>query len=248
MENTSYRPDDEFNINGKGIGLTVLDFWQYAYSDLNADPRDVIAEFLVSNALGIKKSMNRQDWTLYDIDYKGVRVEVKCTGYFQTWREDGKVSERRNFSIRKAKDRRTGKYERHNDIYVFCLLNGKTREEANPLIIDNWDFYVVPTARINELCGDNNSISLSRVKKIADEMVKYEGLNEKIREYASSYINGNEQCTAKEQVVKKYIELYSPYKSQESLGINLVELTRYAKNVGKQPNELSEEEIAKFKK
>ena len=63
-------------------------------------------------------------------------------------------------------------------------------------------------------------------------------------------INGNEQCAAKEkeQVVKKYIELYSPYKSNESLGINLVELTRYAKKVGKQPNELSEEEIEKFKK
>ena len=115
----NYRSNDEFSINGKGIGLTVLDFWQYAYSDLNADPRDVIAEFLVSNALGIKESMNRQDWTLYDIDYKGVRVEVKCTGYYQTWRGDGNVSERRSFSIRKAKDRHTDKCERHNDIYVW---------------------------------------------------------------------------------------------------------------------------------
>lgn len=184
MENIGYRPNDEFNINGKGIGLTVLDFWKYAYSDLNADPRDVIAEFLVSNALDIKESINRQDWTLYDIDYKGVRVEVKCTGYFQTWREDGKVSQRRNFSIRKAKDRHTRKYERHNDIYVFCLLNGETRKEANPLIIDNWDFYVVPTSKINELCGDNNSISLSRVKKISDGRVKYEGLKDKIQIYA----------------------------------------------------------------
>ena len=153
IENVIFQPEDEFKINNKAVGLSVPDFWKYMYSDLNADPRDDVAEFLVSNALGVKTAMNRQDWTLYDINYKGLRIEVKCTGYFQTWREDGEVSKQRTYSIRKATDRKTGIHERHNDIYVFCLLNGKTREEANPLQLENWEFYVVPTSVINCECG-----------------------------------------------------------------------------------------------
>ena len=176
-----FRPEDEFKANDKSVGLNVLDFWKYMYSDLNADPRDDIAEFLVSNALGLKTSMNRQDWTLYDIEYRGLRIEVKCTGYYQTWREDGKVSSQRTFSIRKAIDRKTNVYERHNDIYVFCLLNGKTREEANPLILDNWDFFVVPTSVINHECGENKTISLSKIKKLGYKSVSYEELEKKVQ-------------------------------------------------------------------
>ena len=176
-----YQPEDEFKENDRPIGLSVLDFWKYAYSDLNADPRDVVAEFLVSNALGIKQSTNRQDWTPYDIEYRGLRIEVKCTGYYQTWREDGKVSDSRRFSIRKAIDRKTQLYDRHNDIYVFCLLKGKTREEANPLILENWEFYVVPTSVINRECGDNQSISLSKIKSMGYESVTYKQIEECIQ-------------------------------------------------------------------
>jgi len=179
-----YGPQEKFLMNNKSVGLTVLDFWEYAYSDLNSDPRDDIAEFLVSNALGIKESTNRQSWTLYDVDYKGVRIEVKSTGYYQTWREEGDVSSHRGFSIRKSTDVKTSIKERHNDIYVFCLLNGVTREEANPLVLENWDFYVIPTSVINSKCGENDSISLNRIKKLGYEKVTYNKLREEILQYA----------------------------------------------------------------
>jgi len=184
MEKNRYYPEEKFKVNGQEIGLTVLDFWQYAYSDLNADPRDVIAEFLVSNALGIKEATNRQDWTLYDINFNGIRVEVKSTGYFQAWRGDNKVSEERRYSIRKATDRKTGICERHNDVYVFCLLNGRTREKANPLILENWDFYVILTSKINAECGDNQTIGLSKVKKMCNRMVTYSELKDEVMKYA----------------------------------------------------------------
>lgn len=183
MENNKYNPEDSFKINGCEIGLTVFDFWKYAYSDLNADPRDVIAEFLVSNALGIHEATNRQDWTLYDIDFRGVRIEVKCTGFYQTWREDDNVSEERRFSIRQATDRKTKICERHNDIYVFCLLKGNTRQEANPLVLENWEFYVIPTSKINEECGNNKSISLNKVKKLCNPS-SYSDLKNEIMEHA----------------------------------------------------------------
>lgn len=179
-----FKPDDLFVFNEKSIGLSVLDFWKYAYSDLNADPRDDVAEFLVSHALGISKATNRQNWTSFDILYnkdgKDYRVEVKCTGYYQTWRGDDDFTEHRAFSIRKATDLETKKYDRHNDIYVFCLLKGTKREEANPLVLENWDFYVVPTKKINEKCGENKTISLNRIKSLGIKKVSYSVLKDAI--------------------------------------------------------------------
>lgn len=59
------------------------------------------------------------------------------------------------------------RYERQNDLYVFCLLNGTDREEAWPLEVSHWEFYVVPTAVINQECGDQKTVSLSRVRSFA---------------------------------------------------------------------------------
>ena len=47
-----------------------------------------------------------------------------------------------------------------NDIYVFVINNGKNKEEANPLKLDNWEFFVILTSVINEECGDNKSNKL----------------------------------------------------------------------------------------
>ena len=55
-------------------------------------------------------------------------------------------------------------FERQNDIYVFCLLFGNTREEVNPLNLNNWEFYIVPTSVIYEKCKDGKSIGLNRIK------------------------------------------------------------------------------------
>ena len=148
MENNKYTPIDNFTVNGHEIGITVLDFWKYAYSNLNSDPRDDIAKFLVSRALGLSEATNRQEWTLYDIDYKGVRIEVKSTGYYQTWRN-----------------------------------NGNTREEVNPLILENWEFYVIPTTKINEECGDNQTIGLSKVRKLCGTKIEYSALKKEVMKY-----------------------------------------------------------------
>lgn len=53
---------------------------------------------------------------------------------------------------------------RQNDIYIFCLDKGKTEEKANPLNLENWDFYVVPTKYINVTFGDQKILSLKRLK------------------------------------------------------------------------------------
>ena len=177
---------EAFTINGSSIGYSLLDFWQFSYSELNSDPRDDIAEYLVSVALGIEEPYNKKDWTLYDIDYNGHPIEIKSTSYYQTWRKDGKITQTRTFSIRKATAQNEETSRRHSEVYVFCVLNGNTEETSNPLEIGNWDFYIVPTAIINKECGNNKTISLSRIKSMGYYAVDFQNIRKTIDEALST--------------------------------------------------------------
>lgn len=43
---------EEFTLNGAGVGVSVKDYWSWAYSDLTDNTqRGVMAEFLVFSAL-----------------------------------------------------------------------------------------------------------------------------------------------------------------------------------------------------
>ena len=162
---------EPFTLNGESIGLSVLDFWRFQHSNI-WDVQAEVAEFIVAKALDQDEPYNKNGWTLWDINYRGKRIEVKETGYYHSWRTDGKVSQQRTFGITKAyskyKDHRS-KYERQNDIYVFCLITGETQEASDPLVLDNWRFWVVPTWTLNRLCGNNKTISLGRVKGITGQ-------------------------------------------------------------------------------
>lgn len=160
---------EQFTSGGKPIGINVLDFWSFQRSNL-WDMQEEIAEFLVAKALGQSIPHNKNGWTLWDIDYKGKRIEVKETGYFYSWQKDGKTSEQRTFGITKAYSKykdTSSTFERQNDVYVFCLNTGRTQEDSNPLELNNWRFWVVPTYVINQECGDNKTLSLNRLKKIS---------------------------------------------------------------------------------
>lgn len=185
FENTQF-------VNGnESLGITMLDFWKYQYSNIY-DMQEYIAEFIVGKALGIDEPMNRDGWTLYDIEYKyknreqAVRIEIKETSYYHSWQNkivDGRISNRRTFSIHRAyteyKDSTT-KLERQNDIYVFCLNTGNNAEESYPLNMANWEFYVVPTNVINDNCApEQKTISLGKVRKLAS-LTRYEELKKVI--------------------------------------------------------------------
>ena len=171
---------EQFTNHGSPIGVSVLDFWRFSYSELNSDPRDDIAEYLVSLALGITEPYNKRNWTLFDIDYNGNPIEVKSTSYFQTWRTDNGVSLNRSFSIRESKEDGAVEAKRHSVVYVFCILNGNTEAASNPLMLEKWDFYVVPTAIINEKCGHNKTISLKRIENLGYAKIPYADLKDAI--------------------------------------------------------------------
>lgn len=186
---------EEFKFGNESVGLTILDFWQFKYSNIY-NMQEIIAEFLVAKALEKTEADNDEYWTLWDVSYRGKRIEVKETSYYHPWNEGKKVSNQRAWSIGKAnssyedEDTINNRYERQNDIYVFCLNDGETKETANPLDLNNWKFYVVPTSFINEHCGDNKTISLGRVQKFGFEAKTYYNLKETI----DAYIDEIEFC------------------------------------------------------
>ena len=173
--------DERFTNNGEEVELKLLDFWRFQYSNV-WDLQGYIAEFIVAKSLEIKVPRNRNGWSLYDIYYNGYRIEVKQTSDWHSWNRDGYVQKTPRFGISKAysvyQDVNSD-YERQNDIYVFCHLKGNDAKSANPMNLSAWDFYVIATKLINDRCGDNKTISFSRVRRFAVP-VSYNELHNKI--------------------------------------------------------------------
>lgn len=161
-----------FTDNGKPIGFTALDYWRFQFSNV-WDVQEEVAEFLVAKALGMEKPFNKNGWTPYDIDYCGKRIEVKATAYFHSWRGDGKVSQHRTFGIPKTHGQHneyTEIAERKNDVYVFCLNLGETKEDSDPFELSHWEFYVIPTSVINNQFDGKEKISLKDVRRITNKV------------------------------------------------------------------------------
>lgn len=185
----SYAPEEMFQHKGNDL-FSVLDFWRYAYSQLEG-LGDTLAEFFVAKALGIEKAENVNYWTAYDMAYRNKRIEVKATRYVHPWNTH--ISKVRTFSIEPTNNEYWGnmadgvnggaKRSRQSEVYVFCLNNNMDIQATDPLKVDDWVFFVVPTFEINNYCQDNpeqKKISLNVVKRLAKNGVAYDGLRDAI--------------------------------------------------------------------
>lgn len=181
---------EEFTFQSEKTGLTILDYWQWMYSDI-FDLQDTLAEYIVAKALGNEEPSNTGSWTLYDIAYRGKRIEVKETSYYHSWQTDEEPKAKtRTFGITKAYSNyqdNTSVFERQNDVYVFCLNTGENKADSNPLQLEHWEFYVIPTFIINGKYNEQKTISLSRIRKLT-EKVDYSQLKAKIDEVIDSLI------------------------------------------------------------
>ena len=170
--------NEKFEYNGEALDYSFLDFWRFHYSNIY-DIQGRIAEFIVARALGITESQNDQYWTLWDMTYRDMKIEVKETSYYHSYNEKGKYSTYRSFGIGMAHGSydtaKSGnsEYKRQSDVYVFCLNTGYTAEESYPLNLNNWEFYIVPTSVINEKCGNNKSITLTRIQNMGYNALSY---------------------------------------------------------------------------
>ncbi len=176
--------NEEFTLHGASAGISVKDFWGWAYSDLiDNTQRGVMAEFLVYSSIRSTPpdTQMRENWLPFDVTSpSGRRIEVKSAAYIQAWTPENIFAQIR-FDIGKklAWNNATASYaseaKRNCDLYVFCLFTAKTKD-ISLLNLDYWDFYVLPTSVLNEKVPEQKGISLSSLLKLGSVKTDYAGL------------------------------------------------------------------------
>lgn len=169
--------DESFLFDEKPIGPSLLEFWKWSGSDLTGNTaRGILAEYIVATALGIDEGV-RIEWAPVDLTYCGVGLEVKSSSYIQTWYQ--KKASAISFGIQRTRtwDAKTntmvGELRRQADVYVFCVLAHLGPTPLNPMDLNQWDFYVLPTSVLNEKCETQKTIGLSRLKSFGAKPIKY---------------------------------------------------------------------------
>lgn len=198
--------DEHLKFDGMPINRLLSDFWKWNSSDLlNNTMRGSFAEFVVATALDIDLTTCHVDWESYDLrGVEGERLEVKCGAYLQSWHPKDKPDTYSKiiFSISPALEwlpeecrYKPDSYKRHSDVYIFCHYKSKERAPENPLNLDNWDFYVLATYKINNIFGKQKSVSLdSLIKRGNPIKCRYDGICKAIdTEYQSYLSNKNNQ-------------------------------------------------------
>lgn len=177
-----------------GAGVTVQDsplsdFWSWAFGDLcDDDVKGIFAEWMVLRLLGIP-STRRISWANSDIiTQNGVRIEVKASSYWQSWKlldESGKprvpplyypISSRRSgvtFAGLKARDAVTvpdpsTKATFKSDIYVFAFQHEEEPELWNAMDLSQWEFYVLPVKKLENLGW--GSVPLKKLHSMQEPM------------------------------------------------------------------------------
>jgi len=114
---------DRFSCaKGEKVIGTIDEFWNFHFTNEWALLSE-ISEFIVAKALNVDKASNKDYWTLFDINYNGIKVEVKETSYCHSWELEATTAPR-VFGIEKSYgylERITDNFKRYNDVYVFCL-------------------------------------------------------------------------------------------------------------------------------
>ena len=171
--------------NGQTVS-NVQDFWRWAYSDIigNAE-RGALAEYIVACALGINHSV-RTAWDRYDLlTEDGIAVEVKTSGYLQTWEQNTLSWPVFGIQPTYGWNSEINEYDserrRQADVYVFCLHKHIDQATVNPLLLDQWEFYVLPTYVINEKFGTQKTVTLPALMKAGAKACTYNELKDMVK-------------------------------------------------------------------
>lgn len=176
--------DEHFTFEGVPINRLLNDFWSWQASDLLVNSvRGALAEYIVATALYVDNSYRANDWHEYDLEYRGKKIEVKSSAYLQSWERD-KLS-RICFNIYPSRPFTASVWDnddirRHSDVYVFCLFACKDRKKANPMQLEQWRFYVVPTSRIDAQLGVQRTVSLPTLATLSVTECNYDGLHDAV--------------------------------------------------------------------
>lgn len=179
--------DEKFTYKGNQEDYKVIDFWRWSVSDLVSNAtRGRLAEFIVAKALEIPLDGVRDEWQSYDLKMaNGTTIEVKSASYIQSWDQNdySKIS----FLTRKTRawdksNIQEKESHRHAQVYVFALLSHKDKKTINPLILDQWKFFILPTRELDERKRSQHSITLPSLIKLCGDGVDYHDLKVKVLE------------------------------------------------------------------
>lgn len=155
-------------------GVRVIDYWAWAHSDLVDNiERGIFAEFLVHTAMNEADTM-RANWkSRYVISPEGISIKVKSSGYIQSWGHDelSPIS----FSIESSDERTI-----QSDVYVFCIHKHTQQDSLNILDMEQWTFFILPTAVLNDRVGKQKTITLNRLKSLGAVETDYYTLRETV--------------------------------------------------------------------
>lgn len=165
---------------------TINDFWQWAYSDLMQNvERAVLAEYIVAVLLGVDNKL-RVPWMAYDLELpNGKTIEVKTMSRLQAWYQRRLSSPRVVIKPTRKWDPTTNAMEKepkfHSDLYVICFFKADSHDTADPLDLNQWEFYVFTREAIKKLLANRKSISLKLLKKLGIKSTTAHGLAAKVR-------------------------------------------------------------------
>lgn len=177
---------EPFLNSGVSTQKTLYDFWAWAFSELVGNTeRGKLAEYIVAMAIG-KADEISTSWDSYDLATPdGVRIEVKTSGYLQTWEQ--KSLSNINFGIRPthAWNSKENIFDeliaRQADVYVFCVHKHTEQDTLNPLDINQWDFYTLSTKVLNEKATNQKTITLNGVISLGAVKSDFAGLEQAIK-------------------------------------------------------------------
>ena len=188
----------EERFHGAGIRqpLQLIDYWKWSGSMLlDNTQRGILAEFLVTAALGLHSSP-RREWDGADVRLPSeIAIEVKSAAYVQSWEQSGPSTIRFGIAPRRGNwNAVTGEYEygevpkRWADIYVFCVFRGKSSREC--LDMDKWDFYVISTEVLDQEVPQQKTIGLKSLERLAPRKCSFRGLRKVILDVEKEIENG----------------------------------------------------------
>jgi hypothetical protein len=163
---------------------SLLEFWQWAYSDLVGNVnRGRLAEFIVAIAIGKGLDQNdvRREWDAYDlVTASGLKIEVKSAAYIQSWCQKKlsiisfSAAPHRGFDFETSEFEKTAR--RHANVYVFALLKHKEKVTIDPMDLTQWEFYVLPTTLLDSAFPEGQPITLDMLRTHSVNSVQFKEL------------------------------------------------------------------------
>lgn len=185
---------EPLHSGGRPIGPKLCNYWKWSNSDLLSNTlRGVLAEYVVATALELGNKP-REEWAECDVVMpSGKKIEVKSAAYIQSWAQRRLSAISFDIAPRKSGwNAETGQTtaldtpQRFADVYVFCLLKHRNQNTVDPLDVDQWDFYVLSTARLDRECANQRKIGLGRLRELAGGAVNYAKLRGAIQRESES--------------------------------------------------------------